>query len=90
MPMARGLLEEDYPAIEAAVTAHSAPKEVSKDSQHWPLIALLKDADGLDRVRLGALRAVDGGREQARLATSAWAPRLRGVTAQADECGFKD
>jgi len=44
-----------YPAIEAAVTAHSAPKEVSREHPHWPLIALLKDADGLDRVRLGDL-----------------------------------
>jgi len=48
-------VEVDYPAIEAAVTAHSAPKEVSRANQHWPLIALLKDADGLDRVRLGDL-----------------------------------
>lgn len=50
-----GLTEADYPAIEAAVTAHSAPKEVSREHPHWPLIALLKDADGLDRVRLGDL-----------------------------------
>lgn len=50
-----GLTAADYPAIEAAVTAHSAPKEVSRDHAHWPLIALLKDADGLDRVRLGDL-----------------------------------
>jgi len=50
-----GLSEADHPAIEAAVTAHSAPKEVSRDHAHWPLIALLKDADGLDRVRLGDL-----------------------------------
>lgn len=50
-----GLTEADYPAIEAAVTAHSAPKEVARDHLHWPLIALLKDADGLDRVRLGDL-----------------------------------
>lgn len=50
-----GLTPADYPAIEAAVTAHSAPKEVSRDHAHWPLIALLKDADGLDRVRLGDL-----------------------------------
>lgn len=52
-----GLSAADYPAIEAAVTAHSAPKEVSRDHAHWPLIALLKDADGLDRVRLGDLDA---------------------------------
>jgi hypothetical protein len=50
-----GLAAADYPAIEAAVTAHSAPKEVSRNNQYWPLIALLKDADGLDRVRLGDL-----------------------------------
>ena len=50
-----GLTAEDYPAIEAAVTAHSAPKEVSRESPHWPLIALLKDADALDRVRIGDL-----------------------------------
>lgn len=50
-----GLTAADHPAIEAAVTAHSAPKEVPRDHDHWPLIALLKDADGLDRVRLGDL-----------------------------------
>jgi hypothetical protein len=50
-----GITAADYPAIEAAVTAHSAPKEVSRDHAHWALIALLKDADGLDRVRLGDL-----------------------------------
>lgn len=50
-----GLTAHDYPAIEAAVTAHSAPKEVPKSHPHWTLIALLKDADGLDRVRLGDL-----------------------------------
>lgn len=32
-----------------------APQEVSREHPHWPLIALLKDADGLDRVRLGDL-----------------------------------
>ena len=52
-----GITPADYPAIEAAVTAHSAPKEVARDHSHWPLIALLKDADGLDRVRLGDLDA---------------------------------
>ena len=50
-----GLAAADYEAIEDAVTAHSAPKEVPRDHAHWPLIALLKDADGLDRVRLGDL-----------------------------------
>jgi hypothetical protein len=55
--MEGGITAADYPAIEAAVTAHSAPKEVSRDHTHWPLITLLKDADGLDRVRLGDLDA---------------------------------
>jgi hypothetical protein len=50
-----GLTEADYPAIEAAVTAHSAPNEVRRDHEHWPLIALLKDADALDRVRINDL-----------------------------------
>ena len=50
-----GLGADDYPAIIAAVTAHSAPTEVPRTHEHWPLIALLKDADGLDRVRLGDL-----------------------------------
>lgn len=54
---AAGLTLADFPAIEAAVTAHSAPKEVERSHEHWPLIALLKDADGLDRVRLGDLDA---------------------------------
>jgi len=50
-----GLTAVDYPAIEAAITAHCAPKEATPDHEHWPLIALLKDADALDRVRLGDL-----------------------------------
>ena len=50
-----GLTEGDYPAIEAAVSAHSALQEVSPSHEHWPLISLLKDADGLDRVRIGDL-----------------------------------
>lgn len=32
-----------------------APKEVARDHEHWNLIALLKDADALDRVRLDDL-----------------------------------
>ena len=46
--------DEDYPAIQAAVTCHSAGESAPTDP-HWNLIALLKDADGLDRVRLGDL-----------------------------------
>jgi hypothetical protein len=47
-----GLTSADFPAIEAAVTAHCAPKEVARHHEHWSLIALLKDADALDRVRV--------------------------------------
>jgi hypothetical protein len=49
-----GVREEDYPAIRAAVTAHSAG-EPRANHPHHRLMCLLKDADGLDRVRLGDL-----------------------------------
>jgi len=49
------LTATDYPAIEAAISAHCAPKEVGRDHEHWRLIALLKDADALDRVRIDDL-----------------------------------
>ena len=58
MPAVRALLVEagikgaDYPAIATAVTLHSQPKELERDHPHWTLTSLLKDADGLDRVRL--------------------------------------
>jgi hypothetical protein len=49
-----GVREEDYPVIESAVTHHSAGEPLATDSS-WQLTALLKDSDGLDRVRLGDL-----------------------------------
>jgi hypothetical protein len=49
-----GLTESDDPAIEAAVTVHSHG-EPPAGHPHRRLMALLKDADGLDRVRLGDL-----------------------------------
>jgi hypothetical protein len=49
-----GVREEDYPAIRAAVTWHS-DGEPLPDHPHRRLVSLLKDADGLDRVRLGDL-----------------------------------
>jgi hypothetical protein len=53
--LARGGVEEDdYPAIEAAVIMH-CQGEPASDHPHRRLICLLKDADGLDRVRLGDL-----------------------------------
>jgi hypothetical protein len=50
-----GLRDEDYAAIHTAVTHHSLPKELDREHPHWRLTSLLKDADGLDRVRLGDL-----------------------------------
>jgi hypothetical protein len=49
-----GVKEEDYPAIRTAVTEHCR-SEVRLDHPHRELAALLKDADGLDRVRLADL-----------------------------------
>jgi hypothetical protein len=46
-----GVKESDYPAIQTAVTEHCR-SEVPPDHPHRELAALLKDADGLDRVRL--------------------------------------
>ena len=46
-----GVREEDLPAIAAAVTRHSNG-EAREGEPHGRLIELLKDADGLDRVRL--------------------------------------
>lgn len=50
-----GVRKTDYPAIETAVAHHCRPAELSPEHPHWRLTALLKDADGLDRVRLGDL-----------------------------------
>ena len=49
------MTEDDYPAIRTAVVYHSLPKELDRGHRHWRLTSLLKDADGLDRVRLGDL-----------------------------------
>ena len=52
-----GVTEADYGDIALAVEAHCLPdsEEPPRDHSAWPLVALLKDADGLDRVRLGDL-----------------------------------
>ncbi|MBM4059987.1 MAG: hypothetical protein FJ265_02675 [Planctomycetes bacterium] len=53
---ARGGVEAgDYEPIHTAVVFHSRPDGLDRRHPHWPLLALLKDADGLDRVRLGDL-----------------------------------
>lgn len=49
-----GVREADFPAVDAAVTRHSNGEGRPGDP-HLRLIQLLKDADGLDRVRLGDL-----------------------------------
>ena len=38
-----------------AVVHHAVPKELDRGHPHWRLTSLLKDADALDRVRLGDL-----------------------------------
>lgn len=50
-----GLDKADLPEIEMAVIQHAKPEEISKSHAFYPTTALLKDADGLDRVRLGDL-----------------------------------
>jgi hypothetical protein len=49
-----GVAAADYPAIQAAVSGH-CQQEPEPAEPHYRLSALLKDADGLDRVRLGDL-----------------------------------
>jgi len=49
-----GVRESDYPAIQTAVTGHRR-RDVPRDHPHGELTALLKDADGLDRVRINDL-----------------------------------
>ena len=50
-----GVTDSDYALIHTAVVHHSLPNELDRDHPHWRLTSLLKDADGLDRVRLGDL-----------------------------------
>ena len=49
-----GVGENDWEEISTAVD-HHCRAELSKTHPHWVLTAILKDADGLDRVRLGDL-----------------------------------
>jgi hypothetical protein len=50
-----GLDDADLAAVKFAVTHHVGRPEPPMDHEVGPLTALLKDADGLDRVRLGDL-----------------------------------
>ncbi|HOV11960.1 MAG TPA: HD domain-containing protein [Bacteroidales bacterium] len=48
-----GLTNDDIGAISTAVSNHSQYVEVSRKHPHYMVAALLKDADALDRARLG-------------------------------------
>jgi hypothetical protein len=48
-----GLKEQDEEEVKFAVTNHSKSSEVPQDHKYYLTTALLKDADCLDRIRLG-------------------------------------
>jgi hypothetical protein len=50
-----GVSSSDFEQIETAVVHHCKAPELPRSHPHWRLTSLLKDADGLDRVRLGDL-----------------------------------
>lgn len=50
-----GISENEIDEISFAVLNHSLPIEVNKKHQYYITTAILKDADALDRVRLGDL-----------------------------------
>ena len=55
MPMflRNGIGEEDRETIQAAVANHSQYTEFKTDNPYFTVTALLKDADALDRIRMG-------------------------------------
>ena len=48
-----GLTDKDLKKVEIAVTMHSLTKELDKNDSAYLVTAILKDADALDRIRLG-------------------------------------
>ena len=48
-----GIIEDELPVIVDIVTAHSQPGDIQSEKKNISL-AILKDADALDRIRLGA------------------------------------
>ena len=52
---AGGVVEADFEIIRTAVVHHCLLEELDRSHPHCRLTSLLKDADGLDRVRLGDL-----------------------------------
>lgn len=49
------LSPKEFEAMKCAVTFHSLPVEPGNDHPHHLCISLLKDADALDRIRMGPL-----------------------------------
>lgn len=49
-----GVTDEDWESISAAVEYHCVD-DIPRTHPHWEMTAILKDADNLDRVRLGDL-----------------------------------
>ena len=50
-----GLTVNQWPQVETAVTQHCYRSELDDTHKHYRLVSLLKDADALDRIRLGDL-----------------------------------
>lgn len=50
-----GLTEDDLSSIKTASTQHSLIKELDTNHKHYKATSILKDADALDRIRLGGL-----------------------------------
>lgn len=48
-----GMKEEDIDFVYTAIANHSSPKEIPNEHPHYKVTALLKDADALDRIRIG-------------------------------------
>jgi hypothetical protein len=49
----KGIDAGDIPVIYTAIANHSLPEELEKTHPHYLVTAILKDADALDRFRLG-------------------------------------
>jgi hypothetical protein len=49
----QGIAEPDIAVIRTAIANHSIPMELEKSDPHYLVTSLLKDADALDRFRLG-------------------------------------
>lgn len=49
---ANGAKDEDIEAIKLAVTNHSDRFEIEKDNPYYKTVAILRDADGLDLIRI--------------------------------------